>query len=91
MAGEVTSLTYTDKDITSLTVTSADITAVTVQASDTTILTAVPATINTVTLNLSDSNPSAIARSFSSGVSNFVSRADHVHSAGDLLLDGGSY
>jgi len=91
MAGEVTSLTYTDKDITSLTITSTDITAVTVQASDATILTAVPATINTATLNLSDSGPNPVARSASAGVSNFVSRADHVHSAADLLLDGGSY
>lgn len=91
MAGEVTELKYTDKDITAVTVTSSDITAVTIQASDTTILTAAPATINTATLSLSDSSPSDIARSALAGTSSFVSRADHRHSAADLLLDGGNY
>jgi|688.fasta_scaffold804391_2 hypothetical protein len=91
MAAEVTEVKFSDKDITTLTVTSSDVTSVSITATDTTILTSAPATINTANLNLSDSNPSNIARTASSGVSNFVSRADHVHSAANLLLDGGSY
>lgn len=89
---EVTAVTVTSGDITALTIsTTSDITAVTVQTNDVTILEATATTINTALLSLATDAPEAIARSASVGVSSFVARADHVHSAATLLLDGGSY
>jgi len=78
-------------DITVLQITSGDVTSVTLHTNDATILTATAATINTALLSLATDAPEAIARSASVGVSSFVARADHVHSAATLLLDGGSY
>jgi hypothetical protein len=69
----------------------ADITTVQVSATDTTILTQTNGTINLGSLSLSNSAPADIARTASAGLSNLASRADHVHSAGSLLLDGGNY
>lgn len=99
MPADITSVRVTAGDITSLAITTdssnitvaSDITAVTVQQNDTTVLTAAPATVNLASLSFSASAPSDIARSASVGVSNLAARADHVHSAASLLLDGGNY
>lgn len=88
MAGEVTVVAIT-QDISSLQVNS-DVTVVSV-TEDVSVLLAAPATINTATLNFSDATPAEIARIASAGISNLVSRADHVHSGANLLLDGGNY
>lgn len=78
-------------DITVLQITSGDVTSVTLHTNDATILTATAATINTALLSLATDEPSVIARVGAVGISQFVARADHVHSAATLLLDGGSY
>ena len=99
MPADVTSVRITSGDITSLTISTdtsnvtvaSDITAVTVQTNDTTVITAASATINAASLILATDAPSAIARTASVGTSSYVARADHVHSAADLLLDGGNY
>lgn len=61
------------------------------QITQTTVLTQSSGTINLASLSLSDTAPADIARTASVGVSNVAARADHVHSAADLLVDGGSY
>lgn len=68
-----------------------DITVVQVSQSQTTVLTQTSGTINLGSLNLSNSAPSDIARAASAGTSSLAARADHVHSAATLLLDGGNY
>ena len=69
----------------------ADITTLTISNTDITVLTQTSGTINLGSLNLSSATPAAIARTASAGSSNLAARSDHVHSAADLLLDGGSY
>lgn len=69
----------------------ADITELTISTTDITVLTAAPATINTVSLAYGNSAPQAVGRTASVGSANTVSRSDHVHSAADLLVDGGNY
>lgn len=91
MAAEITSVTVTSGDITQITVAGQDATSLSIQAGDATVISATPATINAALLSLSDIQPTAIARTASAGVSTLVSRADHSHSAADLLLDGGNY
>lgn len=88
-SGDVTSLSIAS-DISNVTVSS-QITAVTIQTNDTTVLTSAPATINLGSLSLADTTPSDIARAGEIGVSVLVARADHVHSAASLLMDGGNY
>ena len=61
------------------------------QITQTTVLTQSSGTINLASLSLSNTAPADVARSASVGVSNVAARADHVHSAADLLVDGGSY
>ena len=61
------------------------------QVTQTTVLTQSSGTINLASLSLSDTAPVDVARSASVGVSNVAARADHAHSAADLLVDGGSY
>ena len=68
-----------------------DLTTVQVHNNDTTILTQSSGTINLPSLSLSSTAPADIARSASVGSSGVAARADHVHSAADLLLDGGNY
>lgn len=99
MPAEITTVRITTGDVTSVTigtdssntVVASDITAVTVQQYDSSVLTAVPATINLASLSLASANPADVARTASVGVSNLAARADHVHSAADLLMDGGNY
>jgi hypothetical protein len=99
MSAETTTVQVTTGDITQVTISSdvsnvlfaSDITAVTVQTNDTTVLTSAPATLNLATLSLAVSAPSDIARESSVGTSALAARADHVHSAANLLMDGGNY
>ena len=99
MAGDITTVQVTNSDITSLSISTdvsnltvaSDITGVVVQTNDTTVLTQSSGTINLASLSLATAEPEAVARSGSVGVSNLAARADHVHSAANLLLDGGNY
>ena len=61
------------------------------QTSQSIVLTQSSGTINLASLSLSNTAPADITRSASVGVSNVAARADHVHSAANLLLDGGNY
>lgn len=69
----------------------AEITELKISTTDITVLTAAPATINAGSLNFSNSAPQPISRTASAGTAITASRSDHVHSAADLLLDGGQY
>jgi hypothetical protein len=99
MSADTTTVRVTASDITQVTVTSdvsniltaSDITGVVVQTNDTTVLTAAPATLNLAALTLATSDPSNVARVSSVGTSVLAARADHAHSAANLLLDGGNY
>jgi hypothetical protein len=77
-------------DITTLQVTTSDISNVSV-ITDVTVLTQTGGTINLASLSFSNTAPANIARTANAGVSNLAARSDHVHSAADLLLDGGNY
>lgn len=68
-----------------------DLTTVQVHNNDTTVLSQSSGTINLGSLNLSDTAPADVARTASTGSSNVAARADHVHSAASLLMDGGNY
>jgi len=61
------------------------------QVVSTTVLSQSSGTINLASLSLSNTAPADIARTASAGASNVAARADHVHSAADLLMDGGNY
>jgi hypothetical protein len=61
------------------------------QVIQTTILTQSSGTINLASLSLSNTAPADIIRTAGVGVSNVAARADHIHSAANLLLDGGNY
>lgn len=99
MAADITTVQITSGDITSLSITNdvsnitvaSEITAITVQTNDTTVLTQSAGTINLASLSLSNTAPADIVRTASAGVSNVAARADHVHSAANLLMDGGNY
>ena len=91
MAGDITTVQLSSGDITSLSISASEITSVTVQTNDTTVLTQSSGTINLASLSLATSTPEDIARTGSVGVSVLTARADHVHSAANLLLDGGNY
>lgn len=79
-------------DITNVTVSDNDSTAVVVQNTDITTIVGAPTTITLERiLTLSNASPSDISRSPSAGVLELASRADHVHSIANTLLDGGNY
>jgi len=61
------------------------------QVVSTTVLSQSSGTINLASLSLSNTAPADIARTAGVGSSNVAARADHVHSAADLLMDGGNY
>jgi hypothetical protein len=88
---EITTVQIFQSDITQLTVSNSDVTTVNLQTEDVTILQNVSATINAASLSLSSSIPQDIARTGSAGTSSAVSRADHIHSIANTLLDGGNY
>ena len=91
VSADLTTVRIYESDITQLTIGTIDTTTLNLQTEDVTIITTVPATISVEAMNLSDDMPQDITRTSSSGVSDFVSRADHKHSAANLLLDGGNY
>ena len=99
MAGDITTVQVTNSDITSLSISTdvsnltvaSDITGVVVQTNDTTVLTQSSGTINLASLSLATAEPEVVARSGSVGISALAARADHVHSAANLLMDGGNY
>jgi len=77
-------------DLTTVQIQPADISNVS-QIVQTTVLTQSSGTINLASLSLSNTAPADVARTAGVGSSNVAARADHVHSAADLLLDGGNY
>lgn len=89
---DITTLRVDTGDVTNVTVTDSDITTVVVREGDITVLQSTPATITLERiLTLSDATPLDIARTGSAGVLEIASRADHVHSIANTLLDGGNY
>lgn len=88
---EITTVQIFQSDITQLTVSDSDVTTVNLQTEDVTILQNVSATINAASLSFSNDIPQDIARTGSAGTSSAASRADHVHSIANTLLDGGNY
>ena len=76
-------------DITTVQVTTTDVSNVAV-TTDITVLNQSSGTINLASLSLA-TTVTDIARSGVVGVSALAARADHVHSAADLLMDGGNY
>lgn len=88
---EITTVQIATSDITQLTVSNTDITVVSLQTEDITVLQNVSATISAAALSYSNDTPQDIARSGSAGISDLVSRADHIHSIANTLLDGGNY
>ena len=76
-------------DITTVQVTTTDVSNVAV-TTDITVLNQSSGTINLASMSLA-TTVTDIARSGVVGVSVLAARADHVHSAADLLLDGGNY
>ena len=61
------------------------------QVISTTVLSQSSGTINLASLSLSNTAPADVARTASAGSSNVAARADHVHNAANLLMDGGNY
>jgi hypothetical protein len=99
VSADITTVRITSGDITAVTISNAssnlvvasDITAVTVQQTASSVLSSVPATITVPSFAFATSAPSDIARSSSVGVSLLAAREDHIHSAANLLMDGGNY
>ena len=76
-------------DITTVQITTTDVSNVAV-TTDITVLNQSSGTINLASMSLA-TTVTDIARSGVVGVSVLAARADHVHSAADLLMDGGNY
>jgi len=90
--GDITTLRVDTGDVTNITVGDTDVTNVTVRDGDITVLTATPATITLERiLTMSNATPFDVARTGNAGVLEQASRADHVHSIANTLLDGGNY
>lgn len=87
---DITTVQINTADITTVQITATDITNIS-QTTGITVLTQTSGTINLASLSLSSTAPVAIARTANAGSSNLAARSDHVHSAADLLLDGGNY
>jgi hypothetical protein len=79
-------------DVTNLLVSNSDASVLSVNNGDVTTIVGAPTTVTLGTaLILSDATPSDIERSANSGSLERASRADHVHSIANTLLDGGNY
>ena len=76
-------------DITTVQVTTTDVSNVAV-TTDITVLNQSSGTISLASLSLA-TTVTDIARTGVVGSSQLAARADHVHSAADLLMDGGNY
>lgn len=89
---DITTLRVDTGDVTNISVTESDVTTVVIRDGDITVLNSAPATITLERiLTMSDATPFDITRSGSAGVLEQASRADHVHSIANTLLDGGNY
>jgi hypothetical protein len=89
---DTTILQVNTGDITNLSVSSGDASILTVKDGDITTIIGTPTTVTLERiLTMSDALPLDIARTASSGVFEIASRADHVHSIANTLLDGGNY
>lgn len=89
---DITTLQVKTGDISNVIVGNNDITSLSVQNGDVTTIIGAQATVTLERiLTLSDASPSDIARTANSGVLEIASRADHVHSIANTLLDGGNY
>jgi hypothetical protein len=89
---DITTLQVSTGDVTNITVSNSDVTSVSVRNGDVTTLVATPATITLERiLTMSNAAPLDITRTANSGVLEIASRADHVHSIANTLLDGGNY
>ena len=89
---DATILQVNTGDITNLSVSSGDASILSVKNGDITTIVGAPTTITLERiLTMSDVTPSDIARTADSGVLEVASRADHVHSIANTLLDGGNY
>lgn len=89
---DITNLQVTTGDITNVVSSNTDSTAITVQNTDITVLTGASTTITLERiLTMSNATPFDVARTGNAGVLEQASRADHVHSIANTLLDGGNY
>ena len=89
---DTTILQVNTGDITNLSVSSGDVSILTVKDGDITTIVGAQTTVTLGTsLQLSNALPLDIARTSNSGVLEFASRADHIHSLANTLLDGGNY
>lgn len=91
MPAEITTVQIAQSDITQLSISNTDITTISLQTNDITVLQNVSATLNAASLSLSSDIPQDVARTGSAGSNTAVSRADHIHSIANTLLDGGNY
>ena len=76
-------------DVTTVQISTSNISNVS-QVTNTTVLSQSSGTINLASLSLA-TTVTDVARSGVVGVSDLAARADHVHSAANLLVDGGNY
>ena len=76
-------------DVTNLSVSSSDASILSVSNGDITTIVGAPITVSLA--NFSDAAPLDISRTANSGVLAIASRADHIHSIANTLLDGGNY
>ena len=88
---DITTVRIESGDVTQVNLSNTDTTTVSISSGDVTVLTGVSASISAASLSFSTDTPQDIARSGSAGSSTAVSRADHVHSIANTLLDGGNY
>jgi len=88
---DITTVRIESGDVTQVNLSNTDTTTVSISSGDVTVLTGVSASISAASLSFSADTPQDIARSGSAGSSTAVSRADHVHSIANTLLDGGNY
>jgi len=79
-------------DVTNLLVSNSDASILSVNNGDITTIVGAPTTVTLgQTLILSNATPLDITRAAGSGILESASRADHVHSIANTLLDGGNY
>ena len=88
---DITTVSISSGDVTQVNLSNTDTTTVSISSGDVTVLTGVTASISAASLSFSADTPQDIARSGSAGSSTAASRADHVHSIANTLLDGGNY
>lgn len=88
---DITTVRIESGDVTQVNLSNTDVTTVSINSGDVTVLTGIAATISAAALSFSADTPQDIARSGSAGSSAAASRADHIHSIANTLIDGGNY